>query len=239
MQEAEANGDTAKAKACDDQLGFLTPILKGFLTEMGKEAADHGMQVWGGHGYIKDNGLEQVYRDVRISSLWEGTTQIQALDLLGRKVLLQKLKPINEHGAKLRAACAPLLLNSDAQLRSHARRLYFAAIEWQYLTYRTAARAGYDSKDAISAASVDYLLLGGYVSLAHHWLQMEATAVKALADPASAREEAAFYHAKCQTSAYVFDRLLPRTRYHKEAILAPTDSLMAMRVEDFSFDHSQ
>ena len=175
----EQLGDDAAAKRLDDQLGFLTPILKGFLTEMGKEAADHGMQVWGGHGYIKDNGLEQVYRDVRIASLWEGTTQIQALDLLGRKVLLQKLKPINEHCAMLRGSCAPLLLSADGALRSHAWRLYGASIEWQLLTYRTAARAGYDSKDAISAASVDYLLFGGYVSLAHHWLKMEAAAAAA------------------------------------------------------------
>ena len=87
MQERERLGDLAGAQGHDDRLGFLTPILKGYLTEMGKEAADHGMQVWGGHGYIKDNGLEQVYRDIRIGTLWEGTTQIQALDLLGRKVL--------------------------------------------------------------------------------------------------------------------------------------------------------
>ena len=89
----------------DERLAFLTPILKGFLTEVGKEAADLGIQAYGGHGYIKDNKAEQVFRDVRIAALWEGTTQIQALDLLGRKIMLQKLKPIAEHCAELRGLC--------------------------------------------------------------------------------------------------------------------------------------
>ena len=164
----------------DDRLGFLTPILKGFLTEAGKEAADHGLQVWGGHGYIKDNGLEQVLRDCRIASLWEGTTQIQALDLLGRKIMLQKLKPINQQCARLRGQAAPLLFSGDSQLRSHAWGLYAAAVEWQYLTYRIAACAASD-KEVVSSASVDYLMYGGYVSLASHWLKMEAAAVDALA----------------------------------------------------------
>src|SRR5690606_5795180 len=69
----------------DDKLGFLTPILKGFLTEMGLESANLGMQVFGGHGYIREHGMEQIARDARISTLYEGTTGIQALDLLGRK----------------------------------------------------------------------------------------------------------------------------------------------------------
>src|SRR5699024_6377968 len=80
--------DDKKREYWDDQLGFLTPILKGFLTELGLESANLGMQVFGGHGYISEHGMEQIARDARISTLYEGTTGIQALDLLGRKVLL-------------------------------------------------------------------------------------------------------------------------------------------------------
>merc|ERR1719240_2432336 len=112
MQDCEAAGDEKGAKYYDEKLAFLTPILKGFLTEAGKEAADLGIQAYGGHGFIKDNKAEQVYRDVRIAALWEGTTQIQALDLLGRKIMLQKLAPINEHCSRLRAQCAPNLFAS-------------------------------------------------------------------------------------------------------------------------------
>merc|ERR1719424_1780253 len=93
MGEHERKGEDKAAAAIDERLGFLTPILKGFLTEAGKEAADLGIQVYGGHGYIKDNHAELNYRDVRIAPVWEGTTQIQGLDLLGRKVLRQKLAP--------------------------------------------------------------------------------------------------------------------------------------------------
>jgi alkylation response protein AidB-like acyl-CoA dehydrogenase len=83
-KKAAADGDAAGAKkhadqahVLDERLGFLTPILKGFLTEAGKEAADLGIQIYGGHGYIKDNHAELNYRDVRIAPVWEGTTQIQ------------------------------------------------------------------------------------------------------------------------------------------------------------------
>ncbi|MGH8115565.1 MAG: acyl-CoA dehydrogenase family protein, partial [Rhodanobacteraceae bacterium] len=88
MTNGIVEGDDKKYKHWDDKLGFLTPILKGFLTELGLEAANLGMQVFGGHGYIKEHGMEQIARDARISTLYEGTTGIQSLDLLGRKVLV-------------------------------------------------------------------------------------------------------------------------------------------------------
>merc|ERR1719240_999037 len=187
---AEVNGDNVEAHRLDERLGFLTPILKGFLTEVGKEAADLGIQVYGGHGYIKDNKAEQVYRDVRIASLWEGTTQIQALDLLGRKIMLQKLKPINEHCSELYAQCRPLLFSSNAGLRKRAWSLIGHTAEWQYLTYRIGARAA-SNKEWISSTSVDYLMFGGYVTLASHWLRMEQAAVEAVAS-GSTDEEADF-----------------------------------------------
>jgi len=220
----------------DERLAFLTPILKGFLTEAGKEAADLGIQAYGGHGYIKDNKAEQVFRDVRIASLWEGTTQIQALDLLGRKILLQKLKPIGEHCGELRALCMPLLTSGNAGLRGRAWSLFYHTLEWQYLTYRVAFRSTKD-KEWISSASVDYLMYSGWVTLAAHWLRMEQAAVHSLAKGGD--EEPDFYNAKVQTSAYVFDRLLARTRSHKAGMLADLGSVMAMPAANFSFDHSR
>ena len=155
MVARERAGDAAGARALDERLAFLTPILKGFLTEAGKEAADLGIQVYGGHGYIKENkaeqvrndvshqdlvsyqlesnaetaAAEQVYRDVRIAPVWEGTTQIQALDLLGRKVLRQKLTPIQEHCRGLFAQCRPHLFSGDGTLRAHAWSLLGHALE--------------------------------------------------------------------------------------------------------------
>jgi alkylation response protein AidB-like acyl-CoA dehydrogenase len=77
MIHAHESGDFATASAVDAEMGFMTPIVKGFLTETGIEAASMGIQIFGGHGYIKGNRVEQIYRDVRIAAIWEGTTQIQ------------------------------------------------------------------------------------------------------------------------------------------------------------------
>jgi len=236
MQDAEAAGDERAARECDERLAFLTPILKGFLTEMGKEAADLGIQAYGGHGYIKDNKAEQVFRDVRIASLWEGTTQIQALDLLGRKIMLQKLRPINEHCAELRTLCREHVFSGGA-LGAHARSLMAHTVEWQLATYRIAAKAS-SSREWISSASVDYLMYSGYVTLAAHWLRMEAKATAKLS-AGEGPEEAAFYRAKVDTAAFVFDRLLPRTRSHHAVMLSPVASTMAMDADDFSFDHAR
>ncbi|MEC7120481.1 MAG: acyl-CoA dehydrogenase family protein, partial [Pseudomonadota bacterium] len=106
MTDAILKGDEATEAYWDDKLGFYTPILKGFLTELGLEAANNGMQVYGGHGYIKEWGMEQIARDARISTLYEGTTGIQALDLLGRKVLLgSKGKVVREYTAEILKFC--------------------------------------------------------------------------------------------------------------------------------------
>lgn len=104
------------------------------------------------------------------------------------------------------------------------------------MTYQIAAKAA-SNKEYISSTSVDYLMYSGYVTLAAHWLKMEAVALTKLSS--GGEEEPGFYQAKVDTSAFVFDRLLPRTRTHKAVMLSPVDSVMAMKAEHFSFDHAQ
>jgi len=84
---------------------WVTPILKGFLTEVGFESTNNGLQVFGGHGYIKEWGLEQIVRDARIATLYEGTTGIQGLDLLGRKILMQRGKPLKSFTKEIFSFC--------------------------------------------------------------------------------------------------------------------------------------
>ena len=180
MLEARDGGRREEEAAIDDRMGFLTPILKGFLTEVGTEVANIGVQVYGGHGYVRSNQQEQILRDVRISTVWEGTTQIQALDLLGRKVLLQKLKPIRRHCASVaRFAWGVLMSSAGSRVKWHASVLLYKTLEWLVLSYRIAWRARRDT-EFVGAASVEYLMYSGYVSLAHHWLKMEVTAETAL-----------------------------------------------------------
>jgi hypothetical protein len=233
--EAKAAGDEAAAKRIEDRLGFLTPILKGFLTEMGNEAAKHGIQVFGGHGYIASNGQEQIARDVRIASVWEGTTQIQALDLLGRKIMLQKLKPVNHHLSQLRAQALSSIFSpastTHGELRKHGVQLLLAALEWQYLTVRVAAKAA-SNKDCIGIAAEPYLMLAGYVSLAEQWLKMEAVAAKAL-DKGAKGADADFYEGKLLAAKFYFENMLPRTKALVPCILASPDSMMKITPAQF------
>jgi len=234
MEEAKAQGNDKLKKKIDEKLAFLTPILKGFLTERGVEAANLGIQIFGGHGYIKSNKQEQILRDVRIAALWEGTTGIQALDLLGRKIMLQKLQPINEHCLELTKYCIRILLQrGSGNLRPHALQLWKQTFRWLYLTYRIALSAR-KTKDAIGVASVDYLMFSGYVSLAYHWLKMEETAVKELATGTN-ESSTDFYKAKIQTSEFYFRNVLPRTDSLVKTMLAPVNSVMALPPNHFSF----
>lgn len=135
MTDALARGDQAAFEDYDDKLGFYTPILKGFLTELGLEAANHGMQVYGGHGYIKEWGMEQIARDARIATLYEGTTGVQALDLIGRKVLLSsKGKVVREYTAEILKFCAAHARNK--YLRRFAWDLTKLCAQWNTLTVR-------------------------------------------------------------------------------------------------------
>ena len=240
MQLATEAGDTAKYEALDDRLGFLTPILKGYLTEMGVEAANLGIQIFGGHGYIKSNKQEQVVRDARIAPVWEGTTQIQALDLLGRKVLLQKLAPINHHCQGVAKFAFDALVaggkSSDGgNIRSHAFQLLKHVAEWYWLTLSIGKKAMKD-RDIVGSASVDYLMFAGHVTLAEHWLKMELAADAQLAQGGGGQDPD-FYKAKIATARFAFEKILPRARGNVATMLAPSDVTTSLPKGHFSFDY--
>lgn len=233
MFEATLQKDHAKYEQHDQTLGFYTPILKGFLTEMGLEAANLGMQIFGGHGYIHEHGMEQIARDARIATLYEGTTGIQALDLLGRKVLIgTKGKCVRDFTRLMLRQAKPNLFASGP-IGCMARSILKRAIEWNALTLRIMLRAGKD-RDLVGAASVDYLMYSGYVMMAYYLAVQAATAHTLLLNGSGA-ESADFYRAKIQTAEFYFDHLLPRADAHRTSALAPTRSLMQMANESFAF----
>ncbi len=233
MFNAVAQGDEQAYKKYDGQLGFYTPILKGFLTEMGLEAANLGVQVFGGHGYIKEHGMEQIVRDARISTLYEGTTGIQALDLLGRKVLLgSKGKCVRDFTVQMLKLAKPHLLKRTP-LGSMARALAARAAEWNALTLAIMVRAPKD-KEIVGSASVDYLMYSGFVMMGYHWAQ-QAMKAQALLDSGAGKESEEFYRAKIQTAEFYFDRLMPRANSHRTGALASTKSVMQLDKEHFAF----
>ncbi len=227
-----AEGNKAKHEEYDDKLGFYTPILKGFLTEMGLECANLGIQIFGGHGYIKENGMEQIARDARISTLYEGTTGIQALDFLGRKVLLTtRGKCIRIFTNEMIAQATPHLL-AGGPIGKMARAAFRCALQWKWLTLRIMLRAIKD-RDVVSAACFDYLMYSGFVMMGHFWLKQALVANEKLA--AGGKESAEFYKAKLQTAEFYFARLLPRADSHRKTMLSPTSTLMQMEIGNFNF----
>lgn len=225
------NGDKDTYDYWDDKLGFFTPILKGCLTELGLESANLGMQVFGGHGYIKEHGMEQYARDARIATLYEGTTGIQALDLLGRKVLLgSRGKVVREFTAEIAKFCRDHIGNK--KMRPFVWELTKIATQWNYLTVRIMLQARKD-RELVGTASYDFLMYSGYAMLAYFWAKMAAVSLNKLDE--GGMEEPAFYEAKVQTAEFYYDRLLPRARAHAESMLKPTESVMQMKPEHFSF----
>ncbi|WP_375177746.1 acyl-CoA dehydrogenase C-terminal domain-containing protein [Marinobacter mobilis] len=232
MVEGHEQGDTKKAESYDDKLGFLTPILKGFLTEMGFEAANHGAQVFGGHGYIREHGMEQIIRDTKIAVLYEGTTGIQALDLLGRKVLLMT------QGGAVREFTLTVANFARKQLtnkrtRPFALELLKLTAQWNALTVRLMLAARKD-RDAISAAAYDFLMYSGYVTMAYMWARQASVAASSLASGEGSESEE-FYNAKLATAEFYYERLLPRAQSHATSMLSPTSNLMQLDAEAMAF----
>ena len=223
VDSAERADDAAARKQADDLLGFLTPIVKGCLTEWGNECTYHALQCYGGHGYIAEHGMEQLARDARITTLYEGTTGIQALDLMGRKTMQLQGAGLRVFLGMIEAFCrehdgTPGLAEFIAPLRAHAA-------QWQQLTARIAERASADPEE-VGAAAHDYLFFSGYVALAYWWARSVAVA------DASSRPET-FKAGKRETARFYFARILPRTLGHAAAIESGPATLLSVADEAF------
>ena len=223
--------DEEARKAADDMLAFLTPIAKAFMTEVGFEAANHGVQIYGGHGYISEWGMEQNVRDSRISMLYEGTTGIQALDLLGRKVLMTQGEALKGFTKIVHKFCKTN--EGNEAIQEFVTPLAEINKEWGEITMKV-GMAAMKNREEVGAASVDYAMYCGYACLAYFWADIARVAAEKLA---AGTDEEAFYRAKLQTARFYFARLLPRTRTHVAAMLSGADNLMDMAEEDFDLSY--
>jgi alkylation response protein AidB-like acyl-CoA dehydrogenase len=227
MDLSQHAADPLERQHAADLLGLLTPIVKAFGTEAGFESANLALQCLGGHGYIRGWGLEQNLRDCRIATLYEGTTGIQALDLLGRKVLGTGGKTLLLLIAEITAFCDSC--DGNEQLAIQAAQLATLSQEWQELSLHIAQQAQQDP-DQIGAAAVDYLMYSGYLVLAFLWLKARKTALQQLASPDA---EPGFYRAKLATAEFYFARILPRTTGLVAAIKSGSGNLMGLGSDDF------
>jgi len=223
LDAAEHEADAEARERAETLVGFLTPISKACQTEWSIENTYNAVQCFGGHGYIAEHGMEQYARDARITTLYEGTTGIQALDLIGRKTAATQ-------GAGLKLFLAMIeefaqAHEGDESLAEFIGPLRAKAAEWGKLTIATLTRAAANPEE-LGAASHDYLFYSGYVVLAYWWARSVAAA------DASDRPQA-FKDAKRETARFYFARLLPRTLAHKAAIESGAASLMSMPAELF------
>ncbi|MFV5373823.1 acyl-CoA dehydrogenase C-terminal domain-containing protein [Acinetobacter calcoaceticus] len=225
----ESSADQEQQKQSDNLLAFLTPIAKAFLTESGNESAKHGVQVFGGHGFIVEHGMEQIVRDARISTLYEGTTEIQSLDLLARKVLNSEGKLLKN----MTDLIDQFILQHQANvaLKPYLEKLGELKQQWLSLTTTIAEKAKHNPEE-IGAASVDYLYFSSYVVFAYLWARMAQVAHEKLA---VGTQEEAFYKAKLTTAKFFYQKLLHRTQSHAAAIESGAESVMELDQEAFAF----
>lgn len=220
--------DEAEHKALDDLMGFMTPIAKAFMTETSIETTNLGMQIFGGHGYIAEWGMEQIARDARIGTIYEGTTGIQAIDLLGRKVLPSR-------GDMLRkfTKLAGNFCEEYKDIESLAPYMTTLTGLMKNLTDLTAEIGfkGMQNPDEVGAASVDYLMICGYLVFGFMWLRMAVVAQRALDNGSDDK----FYRAKLHTTRFYFERILPRVYGHIKTMRSGAANLMDMDAELFAF----
>lgn len=227
-------GNEKESEEADAKLGFLTPILKAFFTEMGYEVSNDGLHIFGGHGYIKEWGMEQIVRDTRIATLYEGTTGIQSLDLLARKVILDKFKEYWAFTKRILGFCkdyGPLSRNKHKwKMMKFIWPLMKYTARWQLILGRILLRARKD-RDAIGGAAYDFMMFSGFLTTGYYWAMMAQKAYEKLEEGGTESPE--YYESKIQTAQFYFERMLPRAKGHAATMAGSMNSLMDMPEENF------
>jgi acyl-CoA dehydrogenase len=225
---AHRSGDAKERQAADDHMGLMTPVIKGVLTDQGFANTVMAQQVFGGHGYIAEHGMEQFVRDARIAMIYEGANGVQALDLVGRKLPRDGGRALQAFFAEVTAYIKDH--SADAALAPYVKPLGQALSELQQATMWFMQNA-LGSPDNAGAGSTDYMHLFGLVALGYMWcLIAEAAKGKAAEGANGAGERMA---AKLVTGRFFAERMLPATATHLARIKAGAASTMALPAEAF------
>jgi alkylation response protein AidB-like acyl-CoA dehydrogenase len=224
LDKSLTHPDAEEREESDELVALLIPIIKAFLTDNAFECTNLGMQVFGGHGFISEWGMEQYVRDARINQIYEGTNTIQSLDLLGRKVLGDSGAKLKKFGAQIEAflrteSANPAMAEFVAPLADLAEKV-------QKLTMEIAMKA-MKNPDEAGAAAVPYLKIAGHMVFAYFWARMAKIAI--------AKQDSgdSFYKAKLLTARYYYAKLLPETASLIRVARAGAEPLMAMEADLF------
>ncbi len=217
-------GNEKQRHQAQNLLALLTPIAKGFISEVSQEATGYGVQIFGGHGFISEWGVEQHVRDTRITTIYEGTTGIQGLDLLGRKILASKGKVMLPFVEQVNSFCAE---NKEHPLAKQTRLALNTLLD---ITDVVASKAS--NPDEINGVGVDYLMFAGYTVFAYFWAKAALISEEKIKGKAT---DSDFYQAKIATANFYFAKILPRTHTLEATIKAGSNTLMAINDNEFSF----
>jgi alkylation response protein AidB-like acyl-CoA dehydrogenase len=220
--------DEAERGQADDLLGLITPVIKGYCTDKGFEAAVYAQQVLGGHGYIREHGLEQFVRDARIAQIYEGTNGIQAMDLVGRKLPRDGGRAIRAFFELVGSDIAEAKASGDPT--GVASALQPALNDLQAATVWLAQNAPSDPDNA-GAGAYAYMDLMGLVSFGWMWLKMARAATEGL--EGESKESRGFYEAKLATARFYAERELPLSSALRRKIEAGAQTLMSIPEEAF------
>ncbi|MFV0666022.1 acyl-CoA dehydrogenase C-terminal domain-containing protein [Denitromonas sp.] len=224
IDEAQNAPDEATRRDAEASVALLTPIVKAFLTDNGWLATSHCMQVFGGHGFIREWGMEQYVRDNRINMIYEGTNTIQSLDLLGRKVLGDQGAQLKKFGAQIQQFAMANM--QDARMQEFLLPLADLGEKVNKLTAEVGMKA-MSNPEEVGAAAVDYLRVVGHLVFAYLWARMARVAL----DKADSGDR--FYAAKLVTARFYFAKLLPETASLIRSARAGVEPLMAMEEDWF------
>ncbi|MBX3656592.1 MAG: acyl-CoA dehydrogenase C-terminal domain-containing protein [Ramlibacter sp.] len=226
LDKAHNHEDEKVRKDSDEMLSLLTPIVKAFITDNGHIATNACMQVFGGHGFIKEWGMEQFVRDNRINMIYEGTNTIQSLDLLGRKVLGNNGATLQKFGKLVGKLVAEEGVNE--KMAEFINPIAYLGDQMTKFTTEIGFK-GFQNPDEVGAAAVDYLRVAGHLVFGYFWARMAQVALREIA----AGNTDPFYRAKLQTARFYFARLFPetatlmRTARAGSKVLLDTDEALA------------
>jgi alkylation response protein AidB-like acyl-CoA dehydrogenase len=221
-QELKSDDEDVK-RDCADEVALLTPVLKAFFTDNAWIATSHCMQVYGGHGYIAEWGMEQFVRDARINMIYEGTNTVQSLDLLGRKVLADNGKKLKAFGKRIAAFVEEEGVNEAMQ--EFVNPLADLGDKVTKLTTELGMKA-FGNADEVGAAAVDYLRVIGHLCFAYFFARMAKIALAKQKEHGDKVDP--FYTAKLATARFYFAKLLPETASLIRSARAGVAPLMAM-----------
>jgi hypothetical protein len=198
-----------------DYVSLMTPVVKSLFTDLAMEITSDAMQIHGGYGFTKDQGIEQLYRDNRITPIYEGTNSVQAADLVFRKLVNKNGNIINNFMEMVKSECD----SKSEKVQIFSKQLeYYLGILSKFNSW--IAEKSNEGKDDVSAAANDYLKTLGYISLAFSWIKVLEVSYK---EYDSNKD---FYEDKINTAKFYFDKVLPRSEYHYKSAITGSSNIM-------------